>query len=217
MRDLFRFFRVVPPVPSLTRATFVVVTGASIVAVCIDPSLTAGTLKAVLVLQLFAVSSGFLPHARRGHYDLLLTRADGRVAIALAHWAMSAAAGIASWLTLVIVEMFVARGRATVGLTSGSIAAVFVLSTAPWAITALLPRFSGAIGWLAVFALGAALHRSLPVAAPIINLVYPLGMIGEDVGSHLTGAMLPLGVSVVSMAAALFWIRRASIPLEAAQ
>jgi len=217
MVDLIRFFRVVPPVPALTRATFIVLTGASVVAVCLDPSRTAGTLKAVLALQLFAVSSGFLPHARRGHYDLLLTRGDDRLAIALVHWAMSAFAGIASWLTVVTAELLVVRGGGTVGLTSGSIAALFVLSTAPWALTAFLPRFSAGIGWLAIFALGAAVHGALPVAAPIVNLVYPLGMIGQDVRSHLGAAMLPLGVSSLSMVAALFGIRRASIPLEAAQ
>jgi hypothetical protein len=217
MLHLIRFFRVVPPVPSLMVGTFVVVTTASIAAVCIDRSLAPGMLKAVLVLQLFAVSSGFIPHARRGHYDLLLTRGDDRLAIALVHWVMSAAPGIASWLTVTTSEVLAAGGHTTVGLTSGSIAAAFVVSTAPWAFTTPLPRFAGAIGWLAVFTLGAAVQRSVPIAVPIVNLVYPVGMIGEDLWLRSGAAVLPLAVALASMASALVWIRRVSIPLEAAQ
>ena len=66
MRDLIRFFRAVPPVPSLMVGTFVVVTLAAVVAVCVDASLAVGTLKAVLALQVFAASSGFIKTASRG-------------------------------------------------------------------------------------------------------------------------------------------------------
>jgi len=216
MRDLIRFFRVVPPVPSLIVATFAGVTIASIVAVCFDHSLAAGALKAVLVLQLFAVSSGFLSPARRGHYDLLLTRGNDRLAIAVVHWAMSAAPGVASWLTVTATEALLARGSPVVGLRAGSIAAAFVVSTAPWAFTTPLPRFGAAIGWLAVFALGAAVRPSLPIAKPLVNLVYPIGMIGNEPLSP-GAAAVPVMVAVFSMGAALFWIRRVSIRLEAAQ
>jgi len=215
VHDLIRFFRVVRPLSSLMIGTFAFVTAVSVVAVWLDPSLAAGTLKAVLVLQLFAASSGFMSHARRGHYDLLLTRADDRGAIALAQWAVSTTPGIASWVTIAAAEAMATSGRIVTGLRPGSIAAVFVVSTAPWAFTAPLPRFAAAIGWLAVFALGAAMTRSVTIPASILNLVYPLGMVGQSV--PVEDAWVAVAVGVVAMCTAVFWIRRASIPLEAAQ
>lgn len=217
IRELVRFFRVVPPVPSLMVVTFLVVTIVSVTAIAIDRSLVAGMLKAVLVVQLFAVSSGFVGHARRGHYDLLLTRGDDRVAVALVHWALSAAPGLASWLSVVAAESVISLGHARVSVASGSIVAVVIVSTAPWAFTAFLPRFAAAIGWLALFAVGVAVRSSLPVALPVVTLVYPLTLVGVDVRSHLGAAALPLGVALGAMGATLFAIRRVSIPLEGAQ
>jgi hypothetical protein len=195
--------------------TFAVVTSAAVVAVCVDASLAAGMLKAVLALQLFAASSGFMTHARRGHYDLLLTRGDDRVAIALAQWATAVAPGVTSCLTIAAAEALATSGRTTTGLTSGSIAAACVVSTAPWAFTVPLPRFAAAIGWLAVFTLGAAVSRSVAIPSPILNLVYPLAMVGHTL--RFGAGWLPLGVALGSMCVALLWIRRVSIPLEAAQ
>jgi hypothetical protein len=215
--ELFRFFRVVPPVPSLMVVTFLAVTIVSVVAIAIDRSLVAGMLKAVLVVQVFAVSSGFVGHARRGHYDLLLTRGDDRVAVALVHWALSAAPGLASWLSVAAAEAVISFGDAGISVASGSIVAVVVVSTAPWALTAFLPRFAAAIGWLAVFAVGVAVRSSLPVALPLVTLVYPLAMVGVDVRSQIAAAALPLGMALVSVGGALFAIRRVSIPLEGAQ
>jgi hypothetical protein len=217
VRELFRFFRVVPPVPSLMVVTFLAVTIVSVVAIAIDRSLVAGMLKAVLVVQLFAVSSGFVGHARRGHYDLLLTRGDDRVAVALVHWALSAAPGLASWLSVAAAEAAISFGDAGISVASGSIVAVVVVSTVPWALTAFLPRFAAAIGWLAVFAVGVAVRSSLPVALPLVTLVYPLAMVGVDVRSQVAATVLPLGVALLSVGGVLFAIRRVSIPLEGAQ
>jgi hypothetical protein len=197
--------------------TFLAVTIVSVVAIALDQTLVAGMLKAVLVVQLFAVSSGFVGHARRGHYDLLLTRGDDRMAVALVHWALSAAPGLASCLSLAAAEVVTSLGHARVSVASGSIVAVVVVSTAPWAFTAFLPRVAAAIGWLAVFAVGMAVRSAVPVALPLVTLVYPLAMVGVDVRSQVAAAALPLCVAVVSVGAALFAIRRVSIPLEGAQ
>jgi len=217
MRELVRFFRVVPPVPSLMVVTFLVVTIVSVAAIAIDRSLVAGMLKAVLVVQLFAVSSGFVGHARRGHYDLLLTRGEGRMAIALVHWALSAAPGLASWLSVAAAESVISLGHARVSMASGSIVAVVIVSTTPWAFTTFLPRFAAAIGWLAVFAVCAAVQSSLSVALPLVTLVYPLALVGVDIRSQLGAVAVPLAVALVSAGAALFAIRRISIPLDGAQ
>ena len=117
MRDLWylvRFFHVVPPVPPMMKGTFAILTLASAIAIVADAGAATGALVPVLVLQAFAVSSGFTLPARRGHYDLLFTRGNSRTSIALVHWASSVATGIGSWLVLAVLELVVSAGaRAT--------------------------------------------------------------------------------------------------------
>src|SRR5262245_49661807 len=71
---LLRFFRVAPPLPGLVVWTFGAVVAGACALVLIAPGRTAGALAPLLVLQMFAASSGFAVPARRGHYDLLLTK-----------------------------------------------------------------------------------------------------------------------------------------------
>ncbi len=153
MRDLWylvRFFHVVPPVPPMMTSTFVVLTLASTIAIVGDPAVASGALVPVLLLQSFAASSGFALPARRGHYDLLFTRGSSRTSIALVHWATSITPGLGSWLVLAVLEILMSAGASDRLLASGTCAAVFLVSTIPWAIGVALPRFSGGIGWLLV-------------------------------------------------------------------
>ncbi len=229
--SLLRFFRVVPPVPRLMVATFVAVTFVVVLLVALDPAHTATALTPIFLLQLFASSSGFASPARRGYYDLLMTRADGRLAIAVAHWITSVAPGVASCVVIAAAE-WLAGGSATgVAFASGTAVTLFLLSTLPWAITAPLPRFAGAIGWLVVLAIA----RSIPGAhdgqwlwkgmeteptwwdAPSI-LVYPLVLVGQPLdASHAIAVVPAVAVAVAAMAAVGVWIRGAEFPLEAAQ
>src|SRR4029453_17803187 len=92
MRDLWylvRFFYVVPPVSSLMAGTFGALTVAAAVAIMSDTRRAPGALMPILVLQTFAASSGFSLPARRGNYDLPLTRTSTRTLSALVPWAAS--------------------------------------------------------------------------------------------------------------------------------
>lgn len=93
---MFRFFAVVPPMPMLMIGAFGVVTAAIAVVIIFDPSRAPGALTPILLLQLFACSSGFDVPARRGHYDLLLTHAGSRRLVVLGHWVASACPGVVS-------------------------------------------------------------------------------------------------------------------------
>ena len=150
---LARFFAVVPPMPLLMIGAFVVVTVASVGVIVVEPTRTAGALTPVLLLQLFGTSSGFDVPARRGHYDLLLTHGDARRRIIVGHWAASALPGVTSWLVLGVVSCVTMSGDERSSLfTLGTLTAVSLVSTIPWATTVRLPRFSGAIGWLLIIA-----------------------------------------------------------------
>jgi hypothetical protein len=134
---------------------------------------------------------------------------------ALVHWALSAAPGLASWLSVAAAEALTSLGHAGVAVASGSIVAVVVVSTAPWPSPRFFRGSPPAIGWLAVFAVGVGVQSSLSGRAATGKPCLSACMVGVDGRAHAGAAALPLAVALVSMGAALFAIRRVSIPLEA--
>jgi hypothetical protein len=226
-----RFFRIVTTQPSLIGWSFVVVVLVGLVAIVRDPSRSAGAMVPVLLLQLFATSSGFEVPARRGHYDLLLTSGHPRVWMALVHWASSAAPGAITWLVLALVEWVVSAGLQVSLRTSGTLAAMGLVSTLPWAINVRLPRFAGGIGWLLALAISSSIWSSTsplsaspgPGLAKLIwsawtVLVYPAGLVGRDLDVTQGVIAAPaIMLAAGAMIAACRWVSRASVPLEAAQ
>ena len=230
---LARFFFVVPPMPLLMVGALLVVTGVSAVVILVEPSRAAGALQPILLLQLFACSSGFDVPARRGHYDLLLTRGEPRRRVIVAHWAASALPGVLCWVLLAIVGYAVnSSGSRAALLNVGTLSAVVLVSTIPWAATARLPRFSGAIGWLLILAvLSLAAPRMLVVnlSASIADwkewltaawavLVYPPLLVGQSLRGPETLVVVPGLLFAVGVLLTAFWsVNRRDIPLEAAQ
>ena len=232
LRYLVRFFHVVPPVPPMMTGTFAVLTLAAAIAIVGDLQAAAGALVPVLLLQVFAASSGFTLPARRGHYDLLFTRANSRTSIALMHWASSIGTGITSWLTLAMLEVVVSAGTRTTLLASGTCAAVVLVSTLPWAIGVALPRFSAAIGWLLLVVTTATTFSKGVIGdwtAPSTRieelawpawafLVYPMGAIGQHLARPQIIAVVPaLTLAIIAMAISCRWIAQRDVPLEASQ
>lgn len=213
-----RFFRILTTQPSLIWWTFVVLVLVGAVAVVRDPSRSVGAMAPVLLLQLFAASSGFEVPARRGHYDLLLTSGHRRIWMALLHWATSVAPGVVAWLALAAVEGIASGGSDTSLLASGTMAAMGLVSTLPWAITVRLPRYSGGIGWLLVLAISTSVWPSTQVWSAWRFLVYPVGLVGHELSVNEGIIAAPaLVLALGSMAVACRWVSRASVPLEAAQ
>lgn len=227
---LCRFFLVVSPVPPLLRSALAATVAVSAIAVALDASRAEAALTPLLVLQLFAASAAFMVPARRGHYDLLFTRGQGRLLVAAAHWTASIAPGVVGWIVLVLVEMAGRVEGPIALLTSGAMGAVFLVSTVPWAATVALPKFAGAIGWLVVLAMFAMAVRGNTrvftelgggtswVEGTLAILVYPPVLVGEDlVGPHGLLALPALLGAAASLAYAFAWIERHDVPLEAAQ
>lgn len=230
---LARFFFVAPPMPLLMIGAFAVATVVAIVSVIIDPARASSALTPVLLLQLFACASGFDVPARRGHYDLLLTHGEPRRRVIAAHWGGSAAPGILCWLLIAVVRYAISSGSGrTLLLNVGTVTAMILVSTIPWAITVRLPRFSGAIGWL-LTAVTLSLARPDMVAvqagAPIHGatewlvttcavLVYPLLLVGRDLhGRDLLVVVPGVMFAIAAVSIASWSIDRRDIPLEAAQ
>ena len=230
---LARFFLVVPPMPLLMVGALIVATGVSAVVILVEPSRVSGALTPILLLQLFACSSGFDVPARRGHYDLLLTHGEARRRVIVAHWAASALPGVLCWLLLAIVGYTANSDDSRVALLNGgTLSAVILVSTIPWAATVRLPRFSGAIGWLLIVAmLSLAAPRLLAIDLSVsiegwndwlkatwAVLVYPPLLVGESLGGREALVVVPgLLFALVGLLSACWSVNHRDIPLEAAQ
>jgi hypothetical protein len=229
MLPLVRFFRVSPPNTVLMTAAFAVATVVSAASIALRPERAAEALQPILLLQLFAASSGFLVPARRGHYDLVLTSGRSRIQIGAVHWVMSVWAGVASWLVLAAIELVVAGARGAALLSTGSITAVCIVSTLPWAGAVRLPRFAMAIGWLTAGAmlstldLGPHIAPAAPASAPawveraMVALVYPWVLVGRDLRGEALTVVPGLTTAAGAFMLALASIHRRDIPLEASQ
>jgi hypothetical protein len=188
---LIRFFCIVRPWHPLVAAGLIVAVvlgGFLLAAGGIQP---ADALAPILLLQTLSVSSGFAGPARRGHYDFLIASGQKRLAIAAAHWAVSASPGMSAWLVLALIDLVANGGSAL--LSPQVCTGLMLSSTLPWAVTVPLPRLSGGLVWL-VF---------------------------DRVTSGAVATVVPTAVAAVAagaaMAAAIVWIHRADFPLEAAQ
>ena len=192
-----RFFLVVGLVPRGLIAAFVVLTVAGAAAIASGVMRGAALLGPVLLFQLFAAASGFRVPARRGHYDLLLTRGAGRLTIGAMHWLLSALPGTTCWAALAVADRLAGSPELS---APDALVAMTVASTLPWAISVPGARMTGAI----VVLIGYSVAIALP--APLIT-----GVAMPDAGAGVAG------VALASVVMAFIWIYRIDVPLESAQ
>lgn len=216
---LITFFRVVPPVPPWMTgalAITVVVAGAFLAARMTGPG---EALAPVFLLHTLAASSGFAVPAARGHYDLLLTAGESRLRIGLAHWSASIAPGVAAWLAVAAIEALVNWGFPRVSLSSGTVVAVWVMSTLSWGLNVPLPRMTVGIFWLLAAVLTHGLTwQASPLWGALLPLARPGTLIGADLAGSEVGAVLPaVLVATTAAAGGLLWIQRTDISLQVAR
>ena len=223
------FYRVLPLHSPYMYLVLAIVTTFGALALIVDPSSAEQVLMPLVVLQMFTASTGFAVPARRGHYDLLLTAGAGRLGIAAAHFLVSTAPGIAAWLVLGCVELVRGGGESRV-FAAGSVAALMFVSSVTWAVTVALPCLSGGIIWLLAIVmllvrtggsqyvvLATPPHSSPAWVAPVYATC-PFVLVGRSLSPSDAWVLMPgTALSVVSVAAALAWITRMNVPLEASQ
>jgi hypothetical protein len=222
------FFRAAPPVTRPIVLCLWTTAAAGSLALAAKVTDGATVLTPLLVLQIFAASSGFGLAMRRGHYDLVLSRGVSTTRLMTAHWLASIAPGLAAWVAVAIAERLLAHGSAA--LSSGSVLAFLLASSFPWAFTTPLPRFAAAIGWLVLLVtslaivpagqqhLVTALRAGQPSAlGALAVLAYPMGLLGIDAMRLPAGTLAPgIACALLSVLAAVEWHRRAEVPLETA-
>lgn len=104
----------------------------------------------VLLLQMFAVSTGFRVHAQRGHYDSILVTYP-RARVAVEHWAASVMPGLAAWLLLCGWQSALS-GTVPDGLFLSACTAWLIVSCIGWAVTVPAPRATGGVAWMLAMA-----------------------------------------------------------------
>ena len=81
-----RYFIVVALHPGHNLVILAAVTLLGVWTIAMSPGELDSALGMLLFVQMFLASTGFLPRARRGHFDPLLTSTQDRRAIVVAHW-----------------------------------------------------------------------------------------------------------------------------------
>ena len=111
-----------------------------------------------LFLQVFSAATGYRERLRRGHFDPVLAGGANQWRVAWSHWMASTGLGFLVWLLLGLIALTDGAHQPTAFTAPGIIVLVYV-STVAWAATLALPRYSGAVLWLALlFGLASTQH-----------------------------------------------------------
>lgn len=131
-----------------TLVVLLVATAVGVWALSEGAGRTPGAFLPLLLLQMFAASTGYSRPANRGHFDPLLVRGIAGWRIAVAHWLASGLPGIAAWYVLALAELTMSRTDAGIGFGAPGLVSLLLVTTVTWAVTLPLPQLSGGILWL---------------------------------------------------------------------
>lgn len=157
-----RFFTVVAPVPVYLRLALAAAAGLGAWMVWLNPRDVDSALGSILLLQMFAVSTGYASMARRGWFDALLVSGRRRASHGYANLAASALPGVAVWLVVAAVEAICRGGQWPAALSTQRVAALAIVTTGAWAGGLMLPRNASAALWIAALLVLASSRSFLP-------------------------------------------------------
>jgi hypothetical protein len=112
-----------------------------------------------LFLQTFSAATGYRDRLRRGHLDPVLAGCANRWHVALAHWMTSSGLGFGVWILLGLLALAGDATHRPTPFTASGVVVILYVSTVVWMTTLALPRYSGAVLWLALlFGLASTQH-----------------------------------------------------------
>lgn len=199
----------------ITLAAIVVLGGATI-------WLSAGELDSalgmLLVIQMFLASSGFLPRARRGHFDCLLVGDGARTGVLIAHWLVSALPGASAWLILAALA-FARGGHDGLSTLAGSrLCALFIVSAIAWAAGFSLPRGAVSVIWSGLLMTLLLRHTPLVAAVATAGLLRPAAALVACPFLFLAprppASVAAVFAAVTLAALPLLWIWRSAASLD---
>ncbi len=134
------------------RLIFALLAAVGVVIEFVNPGSSDFGSGSILLVQLFAVSTGFTRFASRGYYDPVLVSGRGRLRVAFAHFVVSALPGAWAWVVVGVAQAVKARSLDVPALRPAGWAGLLLVSTIPWALTLRLPPLSGGAIWLTLSA-----------------------------------------------------------------
>ena len=223
----FPFFVAVAPIPAPLAVVFAILalTAAGLEAVSAGSS--DWVLASILLVQLFACSSGFTRHASRGYYDPILV-GGARLRVGLAHFAVCALPGFLAWIAAGIAGAVSVGSLSTPALRPAGWVALFLVSSLPWAANLRLAPFVVGSLWILVtasllisgrlFRTMAVLHadpawaRSHVLAAIGLGLAFPAAVPSIAWPASVLAGLAAL--SPAALAAGVATLRAASFALS---
>jgi hypothetical protein len=201
------YFMVVKLHPAYALVALFGVLGMSLWALMLSPAELDSGLGMLLFVQMFLASSGFVPRARRGHFDPVLVGESGMRTTAASHWAISVAPGIAAWLVLGVTGAIVGSPAAMSALAGRRAAGMFIVCAVSWSAGFLLPRGAAGMVWIGAL-LGLLLRhvQLLPTGAdPLITTASLIRQAATVIACPflLLGTATAVAPAAVSIAAAL--------------
>jgi hypothetical protein len=145
-----RFFTILRLQPPYTLVVLAACTALGAVVTWMDPAELDSGLGLLLFVQMFMVSTGFVPRARAGHLDGLLTAGEDRVRVAAAHWLLSILPGVAAWAIVVAVGLLAGSGVAWSAMAGRRAAGWMIVSMLAWVAGYRLPRGAAGVAWVTV-------------------------------------------------------------------
>ena len=152
------FLLVVSPSATWTHAALAASVLIGAATIWVNPEGLDSALGGILLLQMFAASSGFTSSASRGYFDPLLTGGRSRRQVAGASLAASTLPGLAAWGMTAIIAA--ALGPAATALAPHRFVAIVLVSTVSWAGGLALPRMAAGASWAFVL-VAMALSRGI--------------------------------------------------------
>jgi hypothetical protein len=182
------FAAVTPPAAPLVVVLAALAVGAAALEL-VDAGSSDWVLASILLIQLFASSTGFTRHATRGHYDPVFL-GTSRFTAALAHLTISGAPGFLAWTVAGVAEAVASQSVAVPAFLPSGWAALLLVSTVPWAASVRTAPFLGGALWMVIsvslLTSGRMLERLMlfhahpawagehPVGALALGLAFPL-------------------------------------------
>ncbi|HEX5475614.1 MAG TPA: hypothetical protein VFX12_13225 [Vicinamibacterales bacterium] len=149
----FRFFRIVSPHAAYVRPALAAVLAIALCMVWLNPADVDSALGCVLLVQMFAASTAFLPDARRGRFDPALIRGHSRTRVLAAHWVVSIAPGVVSWVVVCSVAIALGGQAALSGLFGWRMLGLVMVSVVAWSAGTRVPRGFAGVLWVSILML----------------------------------------------------------------
>lgn len=181
----------------------------------------------ILIVQLFAVSTGFSFPASRGFYDPVLTRSGPTLRSVAAHFAVSALPGCLAWTILAAIEAVRAGSPNVIALQPSALAGLAFVSAVAWSLSLPFMPFAAAGVWLmasiGIFVSGRFMASLAPLArdpgwatdhpgrALLVTALFPIMTPGISLPRTTLAALAV--IAIAAFAAGVFFVQRRDFPL----